>query len=211
MARRIVQSMLGPALLLAVAVLPGCAFMSAPETPTTRFFLLTSDAERGSATTRTALPDLALGVGPFSFPTYLDRPQMVRRSGTNQIEFSQFNRWAEPVNRGFQRILAEDLGDTLGTSRIVLFPWYEMRLDLQVKGEVLRFESTGDGHVVIECIWTLYHPGDDTYLVTRHESLERDIDSDRPEEIAAGLSALIGDLSERIAEALREARGRRRG
>jgi len=186
-------------IILALLV-SGCSLLSAPNVPTTRYFVLTSDRSLGAA--NPARDGISLGMGPFSFPSYLNRPQMVNRTDANQIVFSQFNRWAEPVADGFQRILAENVGRVVGTSQVVTFPWYEIPLEYQVKGEVLRFESNADGEAVLEAIWTVLRLEDKRYLVTRHSDLRRPVDAGDPDAVAAALSGLAADLGEQMGEAV---------
>ena len=193
--------------LLAAMLLAGCSLLSAPEVTPTRYFVLTSDRSLGIGTP--AQDSISLGLGPFTMPSYLGRPQMVTRKDPNQIVFSQYNRWAEPVDEGFQRVVAENVGRVVGTNEIVLFPWYQIPLEYQVKGEVLRFEANDDGEVVLEAIWTVVRLADERYLTTRHTDLHRDADPSDPDEIAAGLSALVSEFGRQIGDAVLELEGRR--
>ncbi len=188
-----------PALLAVFAA--GCSLFSAPTVTPTRYYVLASD--RGLGVGGSALTEASLGVGPFTFPSYLARPQMASRRQPNQIVFSRYNRWAEPVKSGFQRVLAENIGRVVGTSQVVLFPWYQIPLEYQVKGEVLRFETNEDGEVVLECIWTIMRLAQRDYLVTRHADLRRGVNPDDPDEVTAALSQLVSDLGRQIGEALR--------
>ncbi len=199
-----IRSLMDPKRLapFALAVLvTGCSLFSAPTVTPTRYFVLTSDRSLGIGTQE--LNEMSLGVGPFSVPSYLGRPQMVNRTDANQVVFSQFDRWAEPVESGFQRVLAENVGRVVGTSQVVLFPWYEIPLEYQVKGEVLRFESNSDGEVVLECIWTIMRLDPKKYLITRHTDLRRDADPNDPDEVASALSGLAAELAKQIGAALR--------
>lgn len=195
MIRRAMDPMRFAPLLVALFA-TGCSLFSAPTVTPTRFFVLTGDRTLSSGTDSNA--KISIGVGPFTFPSYLSRTQMVRRADPNQVVFSQFNKWAEPVESGFLRVMAENLGWTVGTSQVVLFPWYEIPLEYQVKGEVLRFETNGDGEAVLECIWTVYRLNQKKYLVTRHSDLHRSISSEDPDDIAAALSGLTADLAREI-------------
>ena len=186
--------------LVFAMLLAGCSILSAPEVTPTRYFVLTSDRSLGIGTPE--YDSISVGLGPFTIPTYLDRPQMVARKYPNQIVFSQYNRWAEPVDHGFQRVLAENVGRVVGTNEIVLFPWYEVPLEYQVKGEVLRFEANDDGQVVLEAIWTVVRLDGKKYLTTRHTHLHRDADPEDPDAIAGQLSGLISDLGREIGEAV---------
>ncbi|MDG2305792.1 MAG: PqiC family protein [Candidatus Binatia bacterium] len=195
MIRRAMDPMRFAPLLVALFA-TGCSLFSAPTVTPTRFFVLTGDRTLSSGTDSNA--KVSIGVGPFTFPRYLSRKQMVRRTDPNQVVFSQFNKWAEPVEAGFLRVMAENIGWAIGTSQVLLFPWYEIPLEYQVKGEVLRFETNDDSEAVLECVWTVYQLHQKKYLVTRHADLRRPITSDNPDDIAATLSALTADLAREI-------------
>ena len=43
---------------------------------------------------------MGIGVGPVIMPGYLDRTQIVTRTGADQVELATFHRWAEPLETG---------------------------------------------------------------------------------------------------------------
>lgn len=184
---------------LAAMLVAGCSLLTRPENPPTRFFVLTGQHASGLDAGADDRSGFAVGIGPFVFPSYLQRAQMVNRDAPNQIAFSQFDRWAEPIDSGFLRVLAEDVSRRVGTHRVALFPWYQTPLDYQVKGEVLRFETNSEGKATLHCIWTIYDLVEKRYLVTRSSQLQRSVPAGDPEEIAAALSALVGELADEIA------------
>jgi uncharacterized lipoprotein YmbA len=40
----------------------------------------------------------AIGLGPITFPKYLDRRQIATRTGPYELEFVEFDRWAEALS-----------------------------------------------------------------------------------------------------------------
>src|SRR5262245_19194049 len=40
---------------------------------------------------------VSIGVGPVIMPGYLDRTQIVTRSGPDRVKLASFHRWAEPL------------------------------------------------------------------------------------------------------------------
>ena len=115
--RYILRTVVSIGLLLAIVA--GCAGPS----PRSNYYLLSAlpDLETGEATTA-AFDGLSVGIGPVSFPGYLDRPQIVIRTGPNEISFSEFDRWAEPLKNNFMRVLKEDLAELLKTDSIFVYP-----------------------------------------------------------------------------------------
>src|ERR1700734_1922854 len=54
-----------------------------------------------------------------SIPEYLDRPDIVREENAYQVKIDEMYRWAEPLDRMFERILAENLRQRLPKSIIL--------------------------------------------------------------------------------------------
>ena len=124
------------AIMSAVAILAaGCA--SDP----THYFTLTP-----TATATTSASKLSVAVGPVSVPATVDRAQIVvSSSGSNQLTFDEFNRWASPLQDNLAHVVAEDLVALLGTPRITLFPQtLSSDMDYRVEIEVRNFEYRPD-------------------------------------------------------------------
>lgn len=190
------------ACLAAVLAVSGCAILRAPHPDPTRFFVLDAVAPAGGTTT-----DLAIGLGPVSLPSYLDRPEMARRVDENEIAYDSFRRWAEPLSSDFTRTIAADLVQLLGPRRIELFPWLRTaKFDFVVIVSATRFETQPDGSVTLAVRWTL-----------RNETgANRDVRLSTftrpavpPEQTAAAMSQLVADLSQEIAEAIQAEIARR--
>src|SRR5574340_182433 len=84
----------------------------------------------------------AIAVGPVSVPSVVDRPQIVIRTGPNQVNFDEFNRWASPLKDGIAQVVAGNLSALLGTPRVTVFPRATIAdLSYRVEIDVLSFES----------------------------------------------------------------------
>ena len=55
-----------------------------------------------------------LRIAPIELADYLKRKEMVVRTGTNEILYAVFHRWAEPLDAGIRRVLADDLRAATG-------------------------------------------------------------------------------------------------
>ena len=141
-----------------LVILAGCSV-----TRPSKFYILTP-VEDGSAAAMTA-PGPALGIGPVTFPAYLDRPEIVHRSGDNQLHYAGTQRWAEPLKTTFSHTLAENLSRMLPTDRTRIHPWpRSTRLDYQVTVDVLRFDADADGTVVLVSGWEVIRADDGTVV-----------------------------------------------
>ena len=189
--------------LLLCFVPAGCSFLE-PQPDPTRYFALTS-LPRASERQQNAADNqaLALGIGPVKLPGYLDRPQVVTRISQNRFAVAENDRWAEPLEENFSRVLAQNLSILLQTDRIVTYPWERnQRPTYQVQVEVLRFEPNAGQRVELWARWTV---SDNTKkIVTVRESHLSGRAKDRSTEAAvAALSEVACDLSKEIGAALR--------
>ncbi|MGI9418204.1 MAG: PqiC family protein [Geminicoccaceae bacterium] len=182
--------------ILAMATLIGCS-ASQP----TQFYTLSGIDTVSEAS---AEKPMRLGVGPVYLPGYLDRPQVVTRSGANRMNVSEFDQWAEPLETTFQRVLTENLSDRLDTDRIATLPARrDMPLDHQVEVEVTRFDADETGQAVLDARWRIFDGRGDR-LLHRGRSLteERVTGADDYEQIAAAMSRCLAAMTEEIADAL---------
>lgn len=96
--------------LAALLVFNGCVNLEPTPDPT-RNFKLSSMA----IGTQPPIPSLALVIQPVSVPDYLKRSNIVLRKAQGELTFSEFDRWAEPVENGIARVIAENLTSLLNT------------------------------------------------------------------------------------------------
>ena len=145
-------------------------------------------------------PEAVVGVLKVTVPGWIDRPQVTGRSSTGQILTDEFARWGEPVAKGVQRVVAENLAALLPTRRIVVAPFspnqvVHHRVDITLS-EAAR---QADGSVLVEARWALLGPRGAT-LVQRRTS-------HRAHPTAAGAAGAVTGASEAIAELSREIAG----
>jgi len=186
------------ALFLSILALGGCA--SAPST----FYTLRSTLPAAGSAVAPSDRGLAIGIGPVRFPEFLDRPQVVSRSGTNRLVLDEFHRWGGSLEDDFLRVLGENLGQLLGTSRILVEP-AEARfpVDFRVVADVLSFEGTAGGDAVLKVRWGVLNPYMDQALVVRESSYRHRAASADPEAMIAALSKTLASFSRDVAEQLR--------
>ena len=118
---------------------------------------------------------VGIGVGPVILPGYLDRSQIVTRTSADQVELSMFHRWAEPLEEGISRILAEEIGARVPTERIVTFPWRGVvarTIQYQVVVAVLRFDGRPGGDVTLDARWRILGRDGDELALRRSTVIE---------------------------------------
>ncbi len=123
-----------PSILIALCA--ACALVR-PGPDRSRYFVLTPIAhvERDGGEPRR---DLAVGLGPITFPPYLDRPEVVSRVRTNELRPSPFDFWAGSLNEQFKSALSQNLALMIGQCRVTMYPWYAGTFDATVGSTSLR-------------------------------------------------------------------------
>lgn len=181
----------------------GCMNLS-PMSDPSRFFMLNPLPQSEQSRPDTdKVNSLLLGIGPIRFPAYLDRDQIVTRAGQNRFDVSENDRWAEPLEENFTRVLSQNLGILLGGARIVRYPWQtSQRPKCQIEMEVLRFEPNTRQEVELLAGWTLIDVSNKTALVSRESRIARRAAAKSMEASVAALSETLGDLSREIADTI---------
>jgi uncharacterized lipoprotein YmbA len=186
-------------LVAAAGLLGGCA-----SSPPSSFYTLTAMAEGAGGEVDIHGGRLAIGVGPVSIPSFLDRPQVVRRQGANELAVDEFHRWGGSLNDDFPRVFSENLAQLLQTSRIVLFPSdLRLKLDFRVLAEIMAFEAGPSNQALLKVRWAVLNPFSEEVLLMREDAYRHSIapDASVSEQIAA-LSLTLAAFSRDVASEL---------
>ncbi len=193
------------ALWLAFAA-AGCSVLS-PQPDQTQYYILTAITDGnpvGSSRPVASHSDLVIGVGPIEFPGYLKRPEVVARGAGNRLQVSDVKRWGERLDKNFETVLAQNLGQLLSTQRVITYPWYgKTRVDYQVQVRVERFEATENGAAQVSAFWTIRDGSDGSELGTgafRNAATATTPESDGAVALSQGLAELSREIAARIAE-----------
>ncbi len=182
-------------------VLAGCTFLQ-PVPDHTRYFLLTAMPSAQSAPIGRNTSALVLGLGPVKLPDYLDRSEIVTRTQSNQVQFSDMDHWAEPLKDNFTHVLAQNLSALLGTQQIVNFPWYSStHIDYQIAIAVDRFECDWEGNARLAARWSINNPVNGKILYRDNSDLSAPCGTN-PDQAVGALSRTAADLSRQIAAAV---------
>jgi uncharacterized lipoprotein YmbA len=142
-----------------------------------------------------------LGIGPIKFPSYLDRQEMVVRSAQNRFDVSEHDRWAEPLQENFSRVLSENLALLLNTDLIIIYPWSPAnRPRYNVEIDVLRLETNSERNGQLFARWSVVAGADKKVAVVKESRIIRNAKEKSTDGSVAALSEAVGDLSREIAE-----------
>jgi uncharacterized protein len=198
----------GTGTILLLVLLGGCSIL--PPRPDPKFFTLSSEADvaafREEASGPTASQDaLRLGLGPIKFPKYLDRLEVVTRINNNRVAVSGADRWAEPLDSSFEKVLVQDLSAQLPRSQITTYPWYGDRLpDVQVLVDVRRFDASTEGLAQLEASWSIIDLKNQTASYSTTSAVSQSAGRANEADAVAALSRAIADFSNQIAARVRE-------
>ncbi len=98
----------------------------------------------------------AVAIARPSLPGYLDRQQLVSRTGDGRIVMNRSHQWAEPLDTGISRVVAANLArleNSLNIQSVESF--ITMDYDSLLEIRIAHFEPDGSGNLVLECTWKL--------------------------------------------------------
>jgi uncharacterized lipoprotein YmbA len=121
-------------------LLGGCFGTSSP----TRFYTLSSP-ETPTGPLHAGL-DIVLRVGPLSVPEYLDRRQIVSRSGQNGIALAEFDQWSGSLEDEVSRVLVAGIAEKLDSPRIAVLSGKFIGIPdtvkcLRIPVKIIRFDG----------------------------------------------------------------------
>jgi hypothetical protein len=167
--------------------------------PKPSFYALSSAGDAASAPLA-ARPLLGLAIGPIEFPRYLDRSELVTRDGANQLVIADAHRWGGSLRNEILRVVADDLGRLLGTSRVVVYPSEpRFKADYRVLLDIREFERVADGEVSLRVRWTITSVGDGSAVVVEETRATEPVASSAWSDVVAAESAALGSLTRQIA------------
>jgi len=189
LARRVHAAGIAP--LIAVLALVGACSSSPP----THFYTLSDTAPEATA---------PAGVGwvrivNLTIPGELDRPELVRRIGPNQLSIAGLDRWAAPLDETIRRALSDDI------ARRVPAPAPGQQYSVSV--EIREFYGDSTCNVSLRAGWTLKpsHPegarsanAAPVNPVPTNEEIQVPSSGSCPATLAATMSVALGQLSDRI-------------
>ena len=175
------------------AVGAGCA------SPRSDFYTLSRSAKAAPAAA-----DYSVAVGPVSVPEIVDRPQIVVRTGPNQVLIDEFHRWGSPLRDDIARVVAGNLAALLGAPQVSVFPHPAFSAaKYRAAVDVMVFDSTPGEAAALDAVWGIRGAGDRGIRSGRTTVRETVSDGGFAALVAAHSRALE-KLSVDIADAIRE-------
>jgi uncharacterized protein len=176
-------------------LLIGCS-----SSPPSRYYTL---EEQLTTTIQVTAEPLAVRVGPIRMARYIDRPQIVTRIQSNELKVAEYDRWIEPLDQSFQRILTNNLADNLSSPLVYEFgagASGDMLINYQVLASVMRFDVDQNNIATLDVQWTLTGRKVDHIYLAQRTVFTVEADSKSYSDRAAAMSTLIAEFAQDIAE-----------
>jgi len=140
--------------LLGMSLLAGCA----SESPKVDYYTLSANevpALRGSEAA--GCSKIPITIGPITWPRYLDQPRIATRSGSNRLNFDEFNRWAGSLRDDFGRALRKNLSGLLQSEYLAIYgSGARFRTRYRVELDVEQFDGEMGGDVILDVNWAVF-------------------------------------------------------
>jgi uncharacterized lipoprotein YmbA len=184
-------------LALFVAILTGCA-----SSPPSKFYQLNPAQSMTLVSAVSNDHSMVIAIGPVRIPDYLDRPQIVTRSGKNELKLSEFDRWGGSLESDVNRVLVEDLSSILPADRFSVVRWtpyLESQVPASYRVEVLvdRFEGTPGDSVLLKAQWSAFAK-DRSLLLKKESWINEKINGNSYDALVAAMSSALERLSRDI-------------
>ena len=143
-----------------------------------------------------------LGVMRVTVPDWLDRPEITSRTASGQIAPDDLARWGEPISRGIQRVIAENLAVLLPDRQVARAPFSARQAtDQRLEIAVAEAARQADGSVLVEARWSIVGAGGAPLMQRRSSHRVRAV-RDSVGTVPA-LNEALAALSGEIADAVR--------
>jgi uncharacterized protein len=176
-----------------IALLSGCI---GSRSPAPAYYLLTARTQ-----TKIATLDTSIGVGPVRVAPFLTRADITTHAGGGNMQFSESERWGEPLEQGIQRVLLQNI-NTLTGAETRNFPWRQSGIpQYAVRIDVTDLDRLVDSKAILEVSWMLEDLKSARVVKTQQERFSVSIGGSRIDGLTTAYSELFAQLAEHIAQA----------
>jgi len=172
-----------------------------------RFYTLSPLGAPGDLPKRVpAEQGIPIAIGPVAIPDYLNRPQIVSRSGPRELKLAEFDRWAGFLEEDISRVLAENLSVLLAPDNVTVLRWggdaYPFPAEYRVIVEVLRFDGTLGESVILEARWSVSREEEKKVLFLGESNVREPVGGPEYEALVEAMSRALATLGREIAAAI---------
>ncbi len=166
----------------------------------TRFYSLSSlpPASAGNATLR-------LGVGPLQIPRLLNRPQIISRKNSNEINMAEMHQWGGSYEEELMQVMTDNLSTLLKTDSIEQYPWkFSFKPNYQIRINIERFDGEIGKSVILKARWRVLKNNKE--LVVKRALIHTPIQGENYEDYVKAQSKALETFSRQIATKIKQLR-----
>lgn len=195
---------------LPIIVIAACLLVTAcSSTPASRFYALSSVNTTEYVKHQQVKDRGIIAIGPIRIPEYLDRPQIVTRSGNSELMLAEFHRWGGSLDNDLKRVIPENIAQKLDSAGYLVINWPvpgegNMPVQYRVAIDILQFEGSPGGTVTLKCQWGIWGNDDKSRNSSRVSLITEPVQGQEYEHLVAAMSNAIARLSSEIADVVRE-------
>ncbi len=149
---------------------------------------------------------IVVAVGPVAIPDYLDRPQILTRSGPSELQLAEFERWAGSLEKDVSRVLAENLSTLLEKDHVIVLrsgpDVFPLPAGYRVGVDVTRFEGDIGKSVHLAARWSVLREEEGKVLTARESNIREPVEGPGYDALVGAMSRALAGLSREIAEAI---------
>lgn len=177
-------------------------------TKPSRFYLLTPVSNPESEMVKSGgHSEISVGIGVLKFPDHLLRPQIVIQTASNKIDYAEYDRWAEPLDDNFARVMAENLSKMIPSESVYIYPWRStVNVQYQINFEVVRFSQGPDKSVILVVFWSIFDNATARQLLRQKTTLSQPGPGSEPVNygsVVEAMSLLVEKLSLQVVSELK--------
>lgn len=168
-------------------------------TPKTHFYTLTA-----SELSPLEYPiSQSIGIGPINIPDMLMRPQIVVRTGKNQLDLRETEHWGGRLDQSINQVLVENLQRLIPSAKLIAYPWpFRARPSFQLRINLLQFDGNPDTSSTLRATWSLLDSKSKAELNRGSSSVTTPNASQDFPGMVRNMSLLLARLAEVIADDL---------
>ena len=139
-----------------------------------------------------------------SLPPYLERTELVTRTGNGQLKIHENDLWSEPLDAAIARVISENLRHRTGSTNIQPSgSFINQEYSSVVEIRIDRFDPSPEGVLLLDCTWKAQavEGGDASARVFRTE-VAFDPSVDRMSRRIVAMNEALSQLAREIAKVL---------
>ena len=152
-----------------------------------------------------------LAIGPVEIADYLDRQEIVTRTGRNELVIAELARWGGSLEHQITGALVATIADRLAPRKIIVSPWKPSAITpaaaphaLRAAITISRFDGVLGASVVLQGRWELcvQTGASERSVLLKEATLSEKVDGADYESLVAAMQRALGRFGEAVADSL---------